>query len=425
MQIDLFVFDRFPQPLDEYVVAPAAPPVPAELDLIGLQRANEIRAGELATLVGVHEFRGAVVVDRGFQGVHAGIRAQVVRQAPSQNPAARPVQHRRQVDKAARHRDVGQIHGPDLIGSLNAQAAQQIRIDLVPGIAATGVGLAVQRLDTELAHERRNVLAADLEVSQPEQIAHHPGAGKRMFQVQPIDASHQRQIRFRRRLRRVIGRGARHLQQLRLPNNGQLVCRIDHRLALASSLRPSATAKKSFSKANWPLLACSNLMSGPCSRLSAALANTSPARRKSSAFHCVIWFECTSKRAANCASVWSPLMAAIATFALNTAVWLRRGRLMLFAPRAISRPSWQSSTYPAVRFCGATSNTTDWLTDFRKSHAAFQGAVVEEGSSVRVFVPKCAVTAIPTRGYQESAANLPFVYLIIIVHMQVSYVWLL
>jgi len=43
---------------------------------------------------------------------------------------------------------------------------------------------------------------------------------------------------------------------------------------------------------------------------------------------------------------------------LNTAVWLRRGRLMLFAPRAISRPSWQSSTYPAVRFCGATSIRT-------------------------------------------------------------------
>src|SRR5680860_1169679 len=90
MQIDLFVFDRFPQPLDEYVVAPAAPPVPAELDLIGLQRANEIRAGELATLVGVHEFRGAVVVDRGFQGVHAGIRAQVVRLSAKPEPCGSP-----------------------------------------------------------------------------------------------------------------------------------------------------------------------------------------------------------------------------------------------------------------------------------------------------------------------------------------------
>jgi|GEM_PF-4111936 len=81
----------------------------------------------------------------------------------------------------------------------------------------------------------------------------------------------------------------------------------------------------SLSKANWPLLACSNLMSGPCSRLSAALANTSAARRKRSAFHYVIWFGCTSKRAPSCANVWSPLTAAIATFALNTAVCLRRG----------------------------------------------------------------------------------------------------
>ena len=41
---------------------------------------------------------------------------------------------------------------------------------------------------------------------------------------------------------------------------------------------------------------------------------------------CVIWFGCTSNCWASSASVFSPLMAAIATFALKAGLWFRRGR---------------------------------------------------------------------------------------------------
>jgi len=66
--------------------------------------------------------------------------------------------------------------------------------------------------------------------------------------------------------------------------------------------------------------------------LSAAVANTSAARCNNSLFHCVIWFGCTSNRSASCTSVWSPFTAANATFALNAAEWLRRGRFIFSAP---------------------------------------------------------------------------------------------
>src|ERR1017187_3692170 len=53
---------------------------------------------------------------------------------------------------------------------------------------------------------------------------------------------------------------------------------------------------------------------------------------KSWLFHCVIWLACTSNSCANSESVFSPLMAAKATFALKVAVWFRRGRLLICSP---------------------------------------------------------------------------------------------
>ena len=64
MQINLFVFDRFPQPLDKYVVAPAAFAVHAYLDSMRCQRVDERRAGELAALVGIHDLGHPVFADR-------------------------------------------------------------------------------------------------------------------------------------------------------------------------------------------------------------------------------------------------------------------------------------------------------------------------------------------------------------------------
>src|SRR3954467_13249343 len=49
-------------------------------------------------------------------------------------------------------------------------------------------------------------------------------------------------------------------------------------------------------------------------------------------FQAVIWFGCTSYCCANSASVFSPLMAARATFALKAGAWVRRIRLAIVAP---------------------------------------------------------------------------------------------
>src|SRR6266446_5216263 len=151
--------------------------------------------------------------------------------------------------------------------------------------------------------------------------------------MQLVDGAHQRQILLWRRHRQVIHVRPRDLQQLRLPLHWQRVRLDDHRFALASPTRPSATSKKSTSSASCPILACISFAVGPCSvpRFSAGDRNTPIAPSSNCVFHCTTWLACTSYFSASSASVLSPFSAANATFALNVAVWFLLG-LFITAP---------------------------------------------------------------------------------------------
>src|SRR3954454_18182602 len=56
-KVDLFVFDRTPNPLDEDVVAPGAFAVHADRNGVVPQQTGELDAGELASLVGIENLR--------------------------------------------------------------------------------------------------------------------------------------------------------------------------------------------------------------------------------------------------------------------------------------------------------------------------------------------------------------------------------
>ncbi len=71
VQVDLLVFHAFPEPLDQHVVDPAALAVHANLDAVPLDQADELRAGELAALVGVEDPRFAMAVDGILDGFDA------------------------------------------------------------------------------------------------------------------------------------------------------------------------------------------------------------------------------------------------------------------------------------------------------------------------------------------------------------------
>ena len=70
-EIHLLVFHRAPQAFDEDVIQRAALAVHADTDLVLLQQAGERLAGKLTALIGIEDLRGAVVLDRLRQRLHA------------------------------------------------------------------------------------------------------------------------------------------------------------------------------------------------------------------------------------------------------------------------------------------------------------------------------------------------------------------
>ena len=182
-------------------------------------------------------------------------------------------------------------------------------------IPSAGVGLAIERFDAHLLHQRTDVFATDLDLLQPQ----HARSGKGRFQVQFVDPPHQPKIVVRCRLGQVIHGGSGKIEELYLLDHRQFMGPIDHRFALASPIRPSAPAKKLISSACCPIFACRSLRSGPAACFSATVAKTPEALSSNCVFHCVIWFGWTSNFSANAAKVSSPLRAAIATLALKAA----------------------------------------------------------------------------------------------------------
>jgi hypothetical protein len=92
-------------------------------------------------------------MQRLFDGVDAKARFHRDRHAPTENTATEPVDDRGEIDEALGHRDVGDVHRPDLVGTLDFVGAQQVRIDRLLAVAPAGVGLAVQCFDAHPPHQ--------------------------------------------------------------------------------------------------------------------------------------------------------------------------------------------------------------------------------------------------------------------------------
>lgn len=102
-QVDLFVFDAAPQPLDEHVVEPAALAIHADMHTGVLEWVGEGAAGKLAALVGVKYLRRPEAPQGLVQRFHAEVRGQGVGEPPRQFPAAVPVHDRDPVQEATSH----------------------------------------------------------------------------------------------------------------------------------------------------------------------------------------------------------------------------------------------------------------------------------------------------------------------------------
>ena len=159
-----------------------------------LQYAGEARRGELAALVGVEDLRPPEPRQGLLQSLNAELHVHGVRYPPGQHLARRPVHHRDQVEKAAPHRQVGDVGAPDLVRPIDRQIPQQIREDLVLGVRHRRPRPLVDWCQAHLRHQPPDALAADRIALAPQVPCHLPRAVPGRLQELRVDQTHQFQV---------------------------------------------------------------------------------------------------------------------------------------------------------------------------------------------------------------------------------------
>src|SRR5215475_8545895 len=136
-----FVLQAAPQPFNEDVIEEPALAIHAHAYTMTFQLIEKRSTGELYALIGVEHLRLAKALHRLLQRFHTEIGVHTNRQLPSQHPAAEPIHHSHQIDESLGHRDISDIRAPHLIRPFNRHSPQQVRIDFVFWMPATGVRL--------------------------------------------------------------------------------------------------------------------------------------------------------------------------------------------------------------------------------------------------------------------------------------------
>ncbi len=103
--------------------------------------------------------------------------------------------------------------------------------------------------------------APDLAPLGGQQTSQHPRTGEGELQMQPVEATHDREVGFRHRTWQVVDAATADVQNFCLLRDCQVVLTVDHRFALSNPALVSAPSKKSFSSVNSPIFACSDFTS--------------------------------------------------------------------------------------------------------------------------------------------------------------------
>src|SRR5262245_11923398 len=128
--VDVFVFDASPEPLNEDVVQRPASPIHTDGDLALFENPGERATGELRTLIRVEDLR-LRHLQRSVQRAHTELAFHRCRDFPTEYIARVPVDDRDQISETADQTNVRDVAAPNLVHSPDLHAAQQIRINLM------------------------------------------------------------------------------------------------------------------------------------------------------------------------------------------------------------------------------------------------------------------------------------------------------
>ena len=113
-------------------------------------------------------------------------------------------------------RTIRNIARPDLVGPLDRNAREQIRIDCRPARWDAGARPSVQRLNAHPAHQSPHVPPANLVSLALQPVGELARPVERQLQVQFVDPPHQHQIPIRQRSRAVVHARATEIEKLSL-----------------------------------------------------------------------------------------------------------------------------------------------------------------------------------------------------------------
>ena len=100
------MFHASPQPLDKHIISPRATTIHAEFRTASEHGVRELLSGELTALIGVDDLRDAKLCKRLLDDLDGVMRLKRGGGLVREHSATGYIYHRREIDKAVRHRDV-------------------------------------------------------------------------------------------------------------------------------------------------------------------------------------------------------------------------------------------------------------------------------------------------------------------------------
>ena len=223
VDIDILRLDGTPEALYPDVVLAAAAAIHADPDAESLTGGQPQVARILAALVGVDNLRSTMGFHSQLEHLDAVLLVKRVVQSPGHDTAAVHVYYRREVHEPVKHRYIGDVNAPDLVGACDVKTTQQVGH---PVLWLAKLGQALPRVyggDAHLAHQPADTLRAD-EKAQQRQVVHHafhPLGG--MLRVLPVYLPHHLEVLCRLALGLVIVCTLADAEKFQLGGHTQLV----------------------------------------------------------------------------------------------------------------------------------------------------------------------------------------------------------
>ena len=147
-----------PQLLDEDVVQIAALAIHRDANAGPAQPVCLGKGCKLRSLIGIHDVGRSEPIDGLVQRLDAEVRVERVRYLPRENHPGVPIHDCHQVEKAAAHRQISDIHAPNLVWPVHPQSAQEVGVGLAPLRWLAGVRPLKDRHEAHQSHEPTNTL---------------------------------------------------------------------------------------------------------------------------------------------------------------------------------------------------------------------------------------------------------------------------